>query len=177
MIHVTSFRWLLGLMALVLPLFLTAQLSYTLDIPEIPGEVRRAGFEDQIEITSFSYGISTEEETGRTSPTVTQGCFLLGKTTDRATPLLFEAVTKHTRFNEMTLTAYRTDARSSRIVITYQLTNVVVKKWETGAENGEGIQEVIGLVPAEVEITYYYYNDDGSLSGEYSYSYDFSTGV
>ena len=177
MLNLIPRHWLLGLLVLALPTFLTAQLSYALDIPEIPGEVRRDGFEDQIRITSFSYGISREEPAGSNRRTLTQGCFLLGKNTDRATPFLFQAVTNNTVFKEMTLTAYRDDLGQYGTVITYKLTNVVVKKWETGAENGEHIEEVIGLVPATILIKYTELEDDGSAGDEYEYTYDFETGI
>ena len=177
MLHLTSLRWLLGLMVLALPHFLTAQLlSYALDIPEIQGGLQRDGFEEQIHITSFSYGISREEPAGGNRSTLTQGCFLLGKNTDRATPFLFQAVTNNTVFKEMTLTAFQDNLGQYGTIITYKLTNVVVKKWETGAENGETIEEVIGLVPAEINIKYTELEDDGSPGDEFEYTYDFATG-
>lgn len=166
-------RLLVGLLLLILPCLLTAQLGYALEVPDIPGEETRLGFEDQITISSFSYGVSSDDERGSSRPSVTQGCFLLGKSTDRATPFLFDAVTRHRRFDEMTFTAYRTTEGTVNLIV-YELRNVKITKWETGAEDGTAIEEVIGLVAEEVEVTYYLQDPSGGLT-EYSVKYNFAT--
>ncbi|WP_116126468.1 type VI secretion system tube protein Hcp [Lewinella sp. IMCC34183] len=164
---------LVCLLVLILPSMLTAQLGYALEIPDIPGEETRLGFEDQITISSFSYGVSSDDDGGSSRPSVTQGCFLLGKFTDRATPFLFDAVARHRRFDEITFTAYRTTEGTVNLIV-YELRDVKITKWETGAEDGTAIEEVIGLVAEEVEVTYYLQDPSGGQT-EYSMKYNFAT--
>ncbi|PPK87670.1 type VI secretion system Hcp family effector [Neolewinella xylanilytica] len=173
----TRFRpLLLGLLVFALPNLLSAQLAYALEIEDIAGELSAVGYEDQIKICSFSYGISSDAGSGRVSPSVTQGAFLLGKSTDRATPFLFAAVARIRRFDEVTLTAYREGA-GNQVIMIFEFTNVVFTKFETGAEGSEGIDEVIGLLAEEVEITYRYYGNDGALAGTYVERFNFADGI
>ena len=174
MLHLSFLRWSLGLLATALPLLLAAQLDYALDIPDIAGDVTQSDFVGQIEITSFSYGVEAELDGPRTAGSVSQGCFLLGKSVDRASPLLFAAVTTRRSFPEITLTAYRYNDGNLSLPIVYTFRNVHITKWETGAEGESGIDEVIGIVAEEVEIEYTIYDETGAREGIITTSYNFA---
>ncbi|MGB3800960.1 MAG: type VI secretion system tube protein Hcp [Lewinella sp.] len=169
-------RCLLGLLLLALPCLLSAQLAYALEVPGISGELSAVAYDDQIKICSFSYGFATDDAGRGGAQELTQGAFLLGKSVDRATPALFVAAARGKFFDEIILTAYR-EGGGNQVAIVYKFTTAVIAKFETGAKDSKGIDEVIGLLAEEVEITYYYYGNDGGLDGTYVESFNFVTGL
>lgn len=171
-----------ALSILLLPLLLNAQ-SYYLDIPEIKGESERVGYEEQIEINSFSWNTSTtpaEPGSGARDLTRPSWCAMrLGKVTDRASPYLLKGVTDGDPFPLMKLTQLVNSGPGGeqQVVMEYELRDVLITLFDTGGSEGDfRANEVIALHPTRVTLTVYEYDEIGGPR-THVHSYDFATGT
>lgn len=154
--------------------------EYYLDIRNIPGEVTVPAYEDQICITSFSWGVRHEASStvggGGGASAANAAEFKFGKSLDRASPLLFGAVANGERFPELTFTIARTGEMGTFVEAIYVLTNVTFTGFQPGGEVDSGqTKEVISLVAEEVKISHFRQDPDGSPGDETIFTWDFAT--
>jgi type VI secretion system Hcp family effector len=168
------FHALLALLLVTSAATSAQSVAYFLDIPDIPGNVTMTGYEDQICITSFSYGVSTTDGSGRVSGAVEQLAFRLGKTFDVASPLLFSSCTGRMVLDRVTFTTVVTNPEdgSQQPLAEYEMDNVVIVSYQTGGSTDDPGNEVIVLRPERITISHF--EADGSETTTF---YDFESGT
>lgn len=102
----------------------------------------------------------------------------IGKSSDKASPLLFRAAALVETFPEMTLKVLaRVGGSGSQVIREYRFTNVYVTLYEEGGTAGNNaVDEVISISPGQVEITHHEFDrTTGNLKGTTVAYFDFAT--
>ena len=162
---------LAGVMATVAQASSTAVSSadYYLKIDGIDGESMAKGHEKQIEIESFSWGVSntadsTKAGAGRVGKPKFQD-MSIAKMLDKASPLLMQAVASGKAIKTVTLYGVTTGEASGQTFMTITLSDVLVSSFsESGASGGGGApQDSLSLNFTKITFDYKPQNPNGSL--------------
>ncbi len=119
---------LLGALALLAGMALPAAVDYYLKIEGIPGESTARGFESQIEVDSWSWGMSQAATAqGRAGTMLGDPTkpFTIVKAIDKASPKLAEALASKQRFPAVTLTLCRAGGDKQKYM-EYKMTDVII---------------------------------------------------
>lgn len=141
-----------------------------LSIEGIEGETTAKGFEGQIKLDSFSLGAHNEtsigEGAGGGAGKVSVSNFNVTKSTDAASPLLFQACCKGQHFPNATVTM-RKAGGDQMVFLEYKFDTVYVEdlQWSGAAGGDEVPMESMSLAFGKVEVTYTKQNPDGSPGG------------
>ena len=146
-----------------------------MNIPDIPGEVRQANYEDQIAIYSLDFEavLSANNAAGASRvsgrPSVSE--FTIIKELDKSSPLLFDYLTKHRRINDMVITFTKSvqgGAAGGEVMeyLVYVLTDVLVTYYSPlpNEQVGDNKEEV-RFIANQIEMTYTQ-EKDGSAAGQ-----------
>jgi len=111
-----------------------------LKIDGIPGEAKQKGWEDWIQLEGWSWGSSTagqaERGGGLIGGKVQMQDFHFTKSTDKATPKLFESCCAGRVYNEIKLQVVRMP--ENQVVIDVKMSNCIVSTFQTGGGSGDG---------------------------------------
>jgi len=144
------------------------QTDFVLKLGSIEGDVQFEGYEKQIDILSWSWGVQNNTDPGNPSggggvarPQFSSVQF--SKSTDRATAPIFLNMAKQTVFSEAKLTALSSGVESSVTTLEVTLTDLVINSMSAGASEDSNTDEVFSLAPAKVKMQFYSQN---STTGE-----------
>jgi type VI secretion system secreted protein Hcp len=148
----------------VFPLNVIAANAY-LKIADIKGESSTRGHRDEIDVLSWSWGMSKNAQTTgasrRTGASICVEDLIITKHHDGASPELYQALSGGTSFAAATLAVRKPGGKHDYIL--YEMSNVTVTSVSTGDTGDEAqISETIGLKFQTVKGTYTPGNQDGS---------------
>ncbi len=156
-----------------------------LKIGDIAGESQRADHEEEIDIHDVMWkieqGSAAQVGKGRSRARAQVGAIELSKFMDASSPYLMLACMQGKSFPDMVLSVRKDsgDAHLDYLVITME--NVTISKCEMvgigDQEDGQMIEEALGLVFENVTVKYTVQEDDHSAGGEHEISYDIAAGV
>jgi type VI secretion system secreted protein Hcp len=110
--------------------------------PHIPGASKLRGYEQQIELLSFSHSVAMQitgdvSQSERTSGRPNHQDFTVTKYLDQASPRMNEACSMGTPFGEVKITVGRNDGDAVVPLITYTLKNVIISSVSIGGGGGD----------------------------------------
>lgn len=151
-------------------------------LPDIAGESRRDGHEEEIDIMSIDWNMAQASNmqigSGRTSSRATVNPIGITKIYDASSPYLALACMQGKSFDEVVISFRQDsgDAHLDYLIIT--LTNVVISSYSlNGTAMGEEINDAISLSFETVNVKYTVQADDHSSGDEHEIEYDVSAGA
>ncbi len=140
-----------------------------LTIEGVDGEVKAAGYEDTIEIASWSWGANSTAASGRRSAGVCVSDMSLNKFIDKASTDLIMSVISGELYPEATLTLVSEggDGRFEYLVVTMR--EVSVGAFTTGGSSSDDrLIETFSLNFSEADWTYYEQDSTGAVVEEHA---------
>lgn len=152
-----------------------AAVDYFLKIEGIEGESTSETHKEQIEIHSFSWGMSNSGSmavgggggAGKASFTSLR----VTTTVSKASPMLFESVATGMHFPSATLTLVDSEQRGQEMM-KVTLSDVIISSYQTGGVSGSAPTESFKLNFAKIEYEYTPQKPDGSLDAPVKAGYD-----
>jgi type VI secretion system secreted protein Hcp len=151
-------------------------------IDGVPGECTAAGYEGQIEIQSYSHGVSQSASMsaatagGATTGRCSHSDFTITKELDKATPLLAQKCSDGTHIPSIKLVLARAGGGTHVPYMEYSLTNCIVSSVSTGGGTGSFPTEAVTFNYGKIEWTYTQQKrDDGSGGGKVAGSWNLQT--
>jgi type VI secretion system secreted protein Hcp len=140
---------------------LSGPLALYLHIDTIPGESTTQGHENDIEVTSYSWGLSNHKGSakGASFQDIT-----ISKFFDAASPKLMLAAAQGTNLGHVVLSADKTTSGQSITVVKLELDNTVVTSFQNGVGAGAGISESISLQYSKITLSYFKQNPTGGTA-------------
>lgn len=139
--------------------------DYYLTVPNIPGEATAPNFPGAIGVLSFSWGMSNSgtaaSGSGSGSGKVSLSDFSILKSFDRSSPLLMDAVVRGRHLPSVILSLVK--AGSTQPFLTYEFDDVLISSISDSGSD-EIPTESVSFAMARVIVTYYYQNQDGSIT-------------
>ncbi len=152
-----------------------AAVDYFLKIEGIDGESTNEMHKGQIEIMSFSWGMSNSGSmaagSGGGAGKVSFGSVRIMTTVSKASPVLFESVATGKHFPTATLTVVNSEQRGQEYM-KVTLSDVLISSYQTGGMSGEAPTESFRLNFAKIEYEYTPQNPDGSMDAPVKAGYD-----
>lgn len=147
-----------------------------LKIPDIEGESKRAGYENEIVISSFSWGVarSAFRNSGgqRESGLPEVQSISISKDFDASSPYLALACIKARNLGELVLTLSKDAGDESVAYLTITLTNTIVESYQTGGGGGGNPVDSLSFSFDSIKMKYQQDSDDLSKGGEHEIEYD-----
>ncbi|SOC56273.1 Hcp family type VI secretion system effector [Ornithinimicrobium cerasi] len=129
-----------------------------LKIPDIPGESRREGHEDEIEIHGVTFGLEAHYEAGGSARRgrVSFDMVSVSKYYDRSSPPLKEALVANRRLREVVLSVRRTVEGETSDYLVVTLTDVVVVRYDLAPapDRADTLAELVGLAYRSISFVY-----------------------
>jgi len=153
-------------------------------IEGLPGESRKTGFEQQIEILSFSFGSSNSTNFGPGSTGSAGGGrtsvsdFSLMKRTDTCSPQLFKNCCGGKDYTGATVSLNKQTGTTSYVYLKYEFEDVFVTSVQWSGSGGGGDDspmESVSFCFGKVTVTYTPQKDDGTPGDPVVNSYDVRT--
>ncbi len=145
-------------------------------IGEIKGESLDDKHKDEIEVLSFSWGV-----TNASSPSAGGGGAAAGKASfqdlsivhrvDKSSPLLIQACATGTHLKEVTVTQRKAGKGQQEFLI-YKMNDVVITSVTHSADSGQVGSESVSFAFAKVDLEYKAQRPDGSLDAGIHFKYD-----
>lgn len=148
-----------------------------LKIEGVPGTSQIEGYADQIELMSYSHGVSMQvtgdiTNTERTSGRPMHQDFHCTKYLDQATPLLNQKCCEATNLAEVLITIGRNDNGVVLPLIIYTLEDVLISSVAVGGGGGDKPVESLALNYASIKWDYTSQSEESGQSGTVSGSWD-----
>lgn len=146
--------------------------------PDIKGGVTTQGFEGQIDISSFQFGIGravgspTGGTTNREASTPSVSEIVLTKEWDEASGGLIKEAYSGQGKATATISFVRTDANGGVAFTTYTLTNTMLSGWSTSSGGDGKPSESFSLNFTKIETKFIYQKDDGTTGDNFPVTYD-----
>jgi type VI secretion system secreted protein Hcp len=145
-------------------------------IGDIKGESSDAGFKDQIEVLSWSWGVSQTGSmaygTGGGQGKASFQDFSFTHYMDKASPNLFKACATGKHYPEATITA-RKAGEGQKEFLVFKFSEVFITAVAPAGNNGDtGVQEMVTMQFAKAELEYKPQKPDGSLDAGIFFKYD-----
>lgn len=132
-----------------------------LKVAGVEGEAQAAGFENQIEVFSFSWGAANSSTMNTTGSGLSAGrvdiqSFGVAKRTDKSSARLFAACCTGEHFDKVVVSLRKATGQSGQdVFLTFTFTNVLVESINWSASTGgEDVNEMVSFAFAKVEIEY-----------------------
>ena len=154
-----------------------------LKIEGIPGESRKAGHADEIDILSFSFGASNPttvaKGTGAGASQVNISSFNIMKMSDLSSTAFFLRCAKGEHIPEALVTLRKSGGTNPLVFLTYKFTKVYVDsiQWSGSGGGDDSPTESLSLAFEKVEIVYSSQNDDGTAKKTVGSGWDIPTGT
>jgi type VI secretion system secreted protein Hcp len=154
-----------------------------LKIEGIPGESRKAGHPDEIDILSFSFGASNPttvaKGSGAGASQVSISSFNIMKMTDLASTALFLRCAKGEHIPEATVTLRKAGGTKPLEYLTYKFSKVYVEniQWSGSSGGDDSPAESLSLAFEKVEIVYSQQADDGTPKKTVGSGWDIPSGT
>jgi len=153
-------------------------------IPDIAGESLRADHEDEIDIHDLMWSIeqaaSAQVGKGRSRSRAQIGSIYARKYYDASSPYLALAAMQAKSFDEIVIYVRKDSGEAHLDYLEITLTNTIISKYEVlgvGANDGQVMEESVGLAFEEVKIKYTVQADDHSAGDEHEIEYDLGAGA
>lgn len=147
-----------------------------LKIDDIPGESKRSGHEEEIVVSSFSWGAtrSAFRNSGgqRESGLPEVQSLSISKDFDASSPYLALACIKAKNLGDVVLTLRKDQGDEHSDYLTITLTNVLVESFQTGGGGGGNPVDSVTLSFDTVKMLYIQDADDLTKGGEHEMEYD-----
>jgi type VI secretion system secreted protein Hcp len=144
-------------------------------IGDIKGESLDAKHKDEIEVLSFSWGVTNA------ASIASGGGAGVGKATfqdlsivhniDKATPLLMQACATGEHLKEATIT-HRKAGKSQQEFLIIKMNDIIITSVTNGSASGQPGSESVSLAFAKVDLEYRAQKPDGSLDTAIHFKYD-----
>lgn len=148
-----------------------------LSITDVPGTSQITGYEAQIEVLSYSHGVSMQvtgdvSNTERTSGRPMHQDFHLTKYLDKATPLLNQKCCEASNLAQVIVTIGRNDGGSLIPLIIYTMENVIISSVSVGGGGGDKPVESISLNYSSIAWDYTAQAEESGEAGTVSGGWD-----
>ena len=148
----------------------------------IEGNVTMEGYEKQIELHSFSWGVGRGISmiTGRTanrevsSPSISE--VTVTKSMDKATPLLVQESVIGTKGKKVILHLVRTGGDAEEEYMTYTLENCLISSYSVSGSDGGEAGETLSLSFTSIETAYAESGKDNVKGGQGRFGYSIEKG-
>jgi len=152
-----------------------AAVDYFLKIEGIEGESLDDRHKGEIDILSFSWGMSNSGSfasgSGAGAGKASFGSIRVTTAVTKASPLIFESVATGKHIPNVTLSAVKTGATGQEF-LKVTLTDVMITSYQTGGMVGEVPTDTFRLNFAKIEIEYKPQKADGSLDASVNAGWD-----
>lgn len=160
-------------------------LAAYLKIGDIGGESQRADHEDEIDIHDIMWNIeqgsAAQVGRGRSRARAQVSALNVMKFTDAASAYLALACMQGKSFPDMVLSVRKDSGEAHLDYLVITMENVTISQFETigvgEEEDGQMIEEKVGLVFENVTYKYTVQEDDHSAGAEHEITYDIAAGV
>jgi type VI secretion system secreted protein Hcp len=146
-------------------------------IGDIKGESQDAKHKDEIEVLSFSWGVSSSESIS----TGAAGGAGAGKATfkdltivhvvDKASPLLLKACATGTHLKDATIT-HRKAGKGQQEFLVVKMNDIIITSVSHGGSADQSSAETVSMAFAKVDLEYFPQKADGSLDAAVAFKYD-----
>jgi type VI secretion system secreted protein Hcp len=149
--------------------------------PDVNGEATATGYEQWIEIYSFSWGASNPTTVGSGSSGLSAGkvsisSFNVMKKTETSSPSLFAACTagQHYATAEVDMRKATGTSGQQQVFLKYTFTDVMVEsvQWSGSTGGDDTPTESVSFAFGKVQVDYFKQADDGSMANAGSASWD-----
>jgi type VI secretion system secreted protein Hcp len=144
-------------------------------IGDIKGESLDAKHKDEIEILSFSWGVtnsgSAATGSGAGSGKATFQDLVVVHNIDKASPDLMRACATGTHLKEATIT-HRKAGKGQQEFLVVKMNDVIITGVTHGGATGQPYSETVSLAFAKVDLEYKPQKPDGSLDATVVFKYD-----
>jgi type VI secretion system secreted protein Hcp len=144
-------------------------------IGDIKGESLDAKHKDEIEILSFSWGVtnsgSAASGSGGGSGKATFQDLVVVHNIDKASPDLMRACATGTHLKEATIT-HRKAGKGQQEFLVVKMNDVIITGVTHGGDTGQPYSETVSLAFAKVDLEYKPQKPDGSLDAAVVFKYD-----
>ena len=144
-------------------------------IGDIKGESLDAKHKDEIEILSFSWGVtnsgSAATGSGAGSGKATFQDLVVVHNIDKASPDLMRACATGTHLKEATIT-HRKAGKGQQEFLVVKMNDVIITGVTHGGATGQPYSETVSLAFAKVDLEYKPQKPDGSLDAAVVFKYD-----
>jgi type VI secretion system secreted protein Hcp len=143
----------------------SAATDFLLKIDGVEGESALKGFEKQIEIESFSWGVS-QSSSGSGGARAGKSCpsdVSLSKLVDKATPPLIGRAAGGTVSPTAILIGLRPGGQTApQVYLKIEMKDVLVSSYQSSGSSGGGAMDALSLRFGSATVTYFTQRDDGS---------------
>ncbi|MBU3031501.1 Hcp family type VI secretion system effector [Paracoccus marinaquae] len=147
-----------------------------LQIEDVPGESKRAGHEDEIVISSFSWGAmrAAFRNSGgqRESGLPEVQSVSISKDYDASSPYLALACIKAKNLGDVVLTLRKDQGDEHSDYLTMTLTNTLVENYQVSGGGGGNAVDSLSLSFDSIKVKYVQDADDLTAGGEHEVEYD-----
>lgn len=156
-----------------------------LKIGDIQGESQRADHEEEIDVHDIRWNIeqgsAAQVGKGRARARAQVSAVEIGKYVDASSVYLALACMQGKSFDEMVLAVRKDSGEAHLDYLIITMENVTISKYEVLGvgedEDGQMLEEAVGLVFENVTYKYTVQEDDHSAGGEHEITYDIAAGV
>lgn len=140
-----------------------------LKLDGIKGESTNSKHKDEIEVMSFSWGLSQASRapgSGGAAGKVSVQDFSFVKRLDAASPLLIEASCRGDHIGSGLLTLAKAgDGKGQQEYLKIKFTDIIISSYQTGGSNAGDPAESVSLSFQNIEVSAAEINPDGSIGG------------
>jgi type VI secretion system secreted protein Hcp len=145
---------------------------------DIKGESVDAKHKDEIEVLSFSWGLTNSGATtagggGGAGKATFQDLSIIHKI-DKASPLLMQACATGAHLKEATIT-HRKAGKDQQDYLIIKMNDIIITGVTDGDASGQGGSETISLAFAKIDLEYKPQKADGSLDAGIHFKFDLKT--
>jgi type VI secretion system secreted protein Hcp len=144
-------------------------------IGDIKGESLDSKHKDEIEVLSFSWGVtnaaSVAAGSGVGAGKATFGDLSFVHIIDKASPVLMQACATGTHLKEATITP-RKAGKGQQEYLIVKMSDIIITGVAHGGETGQPASETLTLAFAKVDVEYKPQKPDGSLDAGIHFKYD-----
>ena len=143
-------------------------------IGDIKGESADDKHKDEIEVLSFSWGVTSLSTPGGPGTAASRPTFhdlSITHTIDKASPLLLKACATGMHMKEATIT-HRKAGKGQQEFLIIKMNDVIITGVQHGGAGGPTSSETVNLTFAKVDLEYRPQKADGSLDAGLHFKYD-----
>jgi len=142
---------------------------------DIKGESQDAKHKDEIEVLSFSWGVSSSESmsmgAGAGAGKATFKDLTIVHVVDKASPLLLKACATGTHLKDATIT-HRKAGKGQQEFLVIKMNDIIITSVSHGGSADQSSAETVSLAFAKVDFEYFPQKADGSLDAAVAFKYD-----
>lgn len=152
-----------------------------LKVPDIAGESRVAGHEEEIEVFGVDWSVIRETSSssgrGRSRSRAEASAFTLQKFVDASSVYLTLACLQGKSFDEVVLSVRKGSGEAHLDYLVVTLKNCMISGYDMSGNEDDQICETIAISAEQIKIRYIVQADDHSAGDEHEIEYDFVAGL